>query len=136
MVENTEKVVVALAPTNVFERRSKNIFDHMNLTTFAYFIAELYSSQITFFEDEVDQMNESMEVLIDAIVGVTYNNGIEDSLDWIIVILEDEYQIEATIIDKLTIEFIAKEGKYEPLNYYRTRAMDFMSISNSLSALS
>jgi len=133
MEKNTEKMVEAMAPIKEFKPISTALCGYMNPTTLEYFIAELYSNEILYFKENDRQMTESMGVLIDAISHLNCNSGIEDSLDNIMNILKVEYSVETTEIDKLVMIFIADEDEYQPLDYYRSKALDYVAISKRLS---
>ena len=132
MCKNNEQMVEATAPIKEFKPVSTDLLDYMNQTTIAYFIAETYSNVITYYEEYSSHMTRSMTVLVDAILHLKYSDGIEDSLDNIMKILKEEYGIETTEIDKLILIFIAEEEEDEPIDYYRSKAADYLKYANLL----
>lgn len=109
------------------ENDKLNVFDYMNPTTMEFFIAELYCNEFE-YPDLWDKESNNTIMLENVIGASDGNNGIEDSIEPIMVILKDYYGMDTTERDRVIIRLIAYSNERHSMHYYISKAEEFLRL--------
>jgi hypothetical protein len=97
-----------------------NYLSYMNPITLEFFAAETYNSIIENYEvDELPECTVELTIVLEDILGsLDANSGIDDSVDSILKILKDYYDLDTTNQDIAVFKIIANSYKRHSMGYY------------------
>lgn len=135
METNNKQMVEATAPitTNVNQESNPDgaihvpseFFLYMNPTTLENLIADLYSREIQYHDDEDYQELKNVVALVNAIKYLNDYNGIDNSIEMILKISDELYELDITAVDKIILKIMAEEADLLSFDGYLHKAKEF-----------
>ena len=145
METSNNQMVVATAPitTNVNQGKNPNkaihvpseFFQYMNPATLENLIADLYSREIDYHDDEDYQELKNVVALVNAIKCLNDFCGIDNSIEMILQISYELYQLDITTLDKIILKIMADEEEILSFDGYLQKAKEFLVENTCLKLL-
>ena len=137
METNNEQMVEATAPITTNQNQEKkadgaiqvqsDFFLYLNATTLENLIADLYSREILYQASENYQELKNIGSLVSAIKCLDELCDIEDSIDLILKMCSDYYELETTQVDKIVLKIMADEDEILSFKDYLKKAKDLVT---------